>query len=91
MMLAVPALKISVAVIAACKLLLETKVVGRVLPFHCTVEVDTKPVPVTFSVNAVPPARAALGFNNAIVDALAAGVGGPLAWAEGSGWRAAPD
>ena len=35
---------------AACKLVLETKLVARAVPFHSTVEDDTKFVPVTVNV-----------------------------------------
>jgi len=45
---------------------LEAAVVVREFPFHCTVEVDTKLVPVTVRVNAAPPARAELGFSEPI-------------------------
>src|SRR6266852_4022227 len=38
-----------------------TKFVARGLPFHLTTEVDTKPVPLTVSVNAVPPGGLASG------------------------------
>jgi hypothetical protein len=47
---------------AACKLVLETKVVVRVLPFHWTLEEETKLDPVTVNVNAAPPAAAELGL-----------------------------
>jgi hypothetical protein len=60
---AVPAVAMSAAVTAACKLVLETKVVVRALPFHWTVEEDTKLLPVTVSVNAAPPAVAEPGFS----------------------------
>jgi hypothetical protein len=67
--MAVPAAAMSAAVIAACKLVLETNVVVRALPFHCTVEEDTKLVPVTVSVNAAPPATAELGLTDSTVGA----------------------
>ncbi|HTY77657.1 MAG TPA: hypothetical protein VMI34_07560 [Candidatus Bathyarchaeia archaeon] len=38
-----------------------TKLVVRMLPFHCTVEAGTNPVPVTVSVKAGPPCVALLG------------------------------
>src|SRR6266481_5745017 len=60
---AVPAVAMSAAVMAACKLVLETKVVVRALPFHCTTEEATKLVPVTLNENAAPPADTELGFN----------------------------
>jgi hypothetical protein len=62
----------SAAVIAACKLVLETNVVVRAVPFHCTFEEDTKLEPVTVSGNAAPPAAAELGFKDAIVGAALA-------------------
>jgi hypothetical protein len=51
---------------AACKELLETNVVARAEPFHSTVEDDTKLVPVTANVKAVPPIIAEPGVNNVI-------------------------
>ena len=65
----VPPVAMSAAVIAACKVVPETNVVVRAIPFHCTVEEDTKLEPVTVSVNAAPPAAAELGFKDAIVGA----------------------
>ena len=53
---AVPAAPMSLAKIAAVNCVPLTKVVARALPFHCTVEVATKFVPVTVIVNPVPPA-----------------------------------
>jgi hypothetical protein len=69
---AVPAGATSAAVTAACKLVLETKVVVRGLPFHWTVEEEMKLLPVTVSVNAAPPAAAELGFSD-----VATGIGLP--------------
>lgn len=66
MILAVPIAAISVAVIAACKLVPETNVVGRALPFHCTEEDGRKLAPVTVTLNGPPPAIAELGLNSAI-------------------------
>ena len=60
--IAVPAVAMSAAVIAACKLVLETKVVERALPFHWTAEEETKLVPVTVNVNPALPATAELGL-----------------------------
>ena len=57
----------SAVVMAACKLVLETKVVERVLPFHWTVDVGMKFVPVTVNVKPAPPATAELGFKDATV------------------------
>src|SRR5438552_7682531 len=77
--LAVPAAAMSAAVIAACRLMLETKVVARGLPFHCTVEDDTKLVPVTVRLNPAPPARVKPGFRDAAVGVgLGLGGGGGL-------------
>jgi hypothetical protein len=70
--MAVPAAAISAAVMAACKVVLEAKVVGRALPFHSTVEEDMKLAPLTVRLNPVAPARAKLGFREA---ALGAGFG----------------
>jgi hypothetical protein len=64
---AVPLTAMSAVVIAACKLVLETKVVERVLPFHWTVDVGMKFVPVTVNVKPAPPATAELGFKDATV------------------------
>ncbi len=47
--------------------MLDTKVVGRALPFQCTVESETKFVPLTVSVKLALPAGAALGLNDATV------------------------
>ena len=69
---AVPPVATSAAVIAACKLVLETNVVVRAVPFHCTFEEDTKLEPVTVSGNPAPPAAAELGFKDAIVGAALA-------------------
>jgi hypothetical protein len=63
---AVPAVAMSAAVVAAVRLVADAKVVGRALPFHSTVEDETKFEPVTVSVNAGPPAVAVLGVNELI-------------------------
>ena len=60
--LAVPVEVTSPAVMAAFKLVLETKVVERALPFHWTVEVGKKFVPVTVNVNAALPATTEVGL-----------------------------
>jgi hypothetical protein len=65
--LAVPIELMSAAVMATCKLVLETNVVERVLPFHWTVDVGMKFVPVTFNVKPAPPAPVELGFKDATV------------------------
>ena len=56
--------EMSAAVMDACKLVLETRVAVRALPFHRIVEDGRKLVPVTFSVKPVPPAIAELGFSS---------------------------
>ena len=60
-MVAVPAVAISAALIAACNWLLETKVVGRALPFHWTTEVAIKPAPSTLRVKVPLPASIEVG------------------------------
>jgi hypothetical protein len=57
----------SAAVIAAVNWVEEIYVVVRFEPFHCTTELDTKPVPLTVSVNAAPPATAVLGLRLVVV------------------------
>jgi hypothetical protein len=68
--IAVPTEAMSATVISACRLVLETKVVARAVPFHWTAEDETKPVPVTVNVNAALPANAELGFRD-----MAVGIG----------------
>ena len=68
--IAVPTVAMSAAVMAACKLVLETKVVVRGLLFHWTMEDETKLEPVTVTVNAALPATATLGLRE-----LSAGAG----------------
>jgi hypothetical protein len=51
----------SAAVIAAVSCVAETKVVARLLPFHCTVELETKFDPFTVSVKPAPPWRTDVG------------------------------
>src|SRR5450432_425027 len=75
-MIAVPAEAMSGALMLACSCVLEMNVVVRAEPFHPTVAAGSKFVPFTVIVKAIPPARAELGVNNAMVGALAAGVGG---------------
>jgi hypothetical protein len=65
----VPPVAVSAAMIAACKLVLETNVVVRAPAFHRTVEEGTKFVPVTVIVDAAPPAREEVGLIDAIVGA----------------------
>jgi hypothetical protein len=75
--IAVPLAVTSAAVIAACKLVLETNVVVRAVPFHCTIEEDMKLAPVTVSVNAAPPTTAELGLREPFAsDGLGLGGGG---------------
>jgi hypothetical protein len=63
----------SSAVIAASRVLELKKLVARVEPFHCTTELDTKPVPDTINVKALPPAFVEAGSNELIA--------GPCAYA----------
>jgi len=72
----VPLVAMSVLVICACSCVLDTKVVGRALPFQCTVESETKFVPLTVSVKLALPAGAALGLNDATVGTGLLEVGG---------------
>jgi hypothetical protein len=58
---AVPAVAISAAVIAAVNCVVFTNVVVLAAPLNFTTDVDTKPVPFTVRVNAVPPAVAVIG------------------------------
>lgn len=57
---------ISAPVIVACKLLLETKEVVRVFPFHSTTEDDMKLDPFTVSRKLVPPATVELGLSEPV-------------------------
>jgi len=78
--MAVPLAERSAAVIAACKLVLETNVVVRAVPFHCTVEEDMKLAPVTVSTNPAPPKTAELGLREPLARdgfGLGGGGGGP--------------
>jgi hypothetical protein len=59
---AVPVAAMSLARICAVSLVLLTKVVVRVLPFHRTTDVATKFDPVAVSVNAPLPTAAVLGM-----------------------------
>lgn len=59
---AVPAVAISAVGIAALNCMEETKVVTRSAPFHFTVEVLTKLLPLTVSVNSLPPGAAEEGL-----------------------------
>jgi hypothetical protein len=55
------AVKISAAVIAAVNVVAFTNVVTRGLPFHCTAELLTKPLPFTVNVNPGEPALIEFG------------------------------
>jgi hypothetical protein len=78
--MAVPVAATSAAVMAACKVVLETNIVVRAEPFHCTTEEDTKLDPVTVRVKAAPPATDELGFREPVARE---GLG--LVWGGGGG------
>jgi hypothetical protein len=59
---AVPARAMSVAEIAALSRAAETKVVVRLLPFHCTTDPVVNPDPFTVRVKAAPPAVRVAGL-----------------------------
>jgi hypothetical protein len=63
---AVPAVRISAAVIAAVSCVALTNVVVRLPPFHCTTEVLMKLLPFTVNVKAGPPDVAELGTSEVI-------------------------
>jgi hypothetical protein len=67
--IAVPGAVMSAAVIAACNWVPDTKVVARAVLFHCTVEDDTKFVPVTVNVKPGSPAKAEFGLSDTAVGA----------------------
>jgi len=52
----------------SCELL--TKVVERAVPFHFTLEVETKPVPFTVSVNPAPPGAVASGTRGWLIKGM---------------------
>jgi len=56
-----PTVAMSLAGIEAVSCVLLTNIVGRLEPFHCTVVLETKPVPVTVNVKPDPPAVAEEG------------------------------
>ncbi len=64
---AVPDVAMSEAGIAAVNLVEETKVVVRLLPFHCTTESEVKRLPLTVSVNPGLPALADAGLSFVVV------------------------
>src|SRR6267143_5645078 len=66
---AVPVVAMSAAVIAAVSWMALTTVVVRAAPFHCTVLPLTKPLPLTVSVKAAPPAVALVGDTDVSVGA----------------------
>src|SRR5882724_3947308 len=68
-MLAVPAVRMSLAGIEAVNWVALTKVVVRSNPFHRTVEAETKLVPVTVRVKPGNPASAELGLSPEIAGA----------------------
>ena len=72
---AVPVAAMSAAVILACRLVLEMKVVGRLAEFHSMVEEETKLEPVTVKVKAGPPAMTVAGLRE---ETEGAGFGGVL-------------
>ncbi len=74
-MLALPALAIKLAGTAAVSCVALTNVVVRPVPFHCTVAVERKPVPLTVNVNAAPPAVADVGLRLVIATAVGALMG----------------
>src|SRR3954469_17114413 len=75
-MIAVPAEVMSAALMLACSCVAEMNVVVRAEPLNSTLAEGSNFVPFTVIVKAFPPARAEPGLNNAIIGALAAGVGG---------------
>ena len=66
---AVPAVAISAAVMAAVSCVALTNVVVLAAPLNFTTDVDTKPVPLTVSVKAAPPAVALVGAREVAVGA----------------------
>ena len=66
---AVPAVAISAAVMAAVNCVALTNVVVLAAPLNFTTDVDTKPVPLTVSVKAAPPAVAPVGDREVAVGA----------------------
>jgi hypothetical protein len=66
---AVPELAISLAGTAAVICVAVTNVVVSAAPFHFTTELARKPLPLTVSVNAAPPADALVGSSEAITGA----------------------
>src|SRR5262245_35719686 len=75
----------SLAEIAAVSCVLLTKVVVRLLPFHCTTEAEIKPVPFTVRMKAGPRAVAIEGDKELM---LGVGLGG--GWPGGGGLELPP-
>lgn len=67
----VPPLASSDADTLICNCVALIKVVVLLVPFHCTTEVETKPVPVTVTVVALLPAGTEVGF---VADTVGAGL-----------------
>jgi len=76
---AVPGVAIREAGTVAVSRVDETNVVVSAVPFHFTIEVETKFVPFTVNVNCVPPAVAQIGLSEPTVGtALMVNVSGPV-------------
>ena len=68
-MLALPGVRIRLAVTAAVSCVALTSVVGSAVPFQSTVAPERNPVPLTVSVKAGPPAAAEVGLRLVIMGA----------------------
>src|SRR6266404_4918967 len=79
-MVAVAGVSMSLAGIAACNCVLETKVVASAAPLNCTTAAGSNCAPLTVRTTAVPPAMAELGSNEGIV-----GFGGGVVTNAGAG------
>jgi len=74
---ATPAVATSAALIDACRLVAEPKVVLRAVPFHCTTEEEVKFDPITVKVKLAPPATVELGLREPLAtEGLGFGGGG---------------
>ena len=73
---AVPAVLTSLADMEACNRVLLTNVVVRLAPFHCTVEVEPKLLPVALNTKLAEPAVILLGLSELSVTAVAVTVNG---------------
>ena len=73
--LALPAATIRLAGTAALNCVALKNVVVSAAPFHCTVELERKPVPVTVNVKPALPAAAELGISDVM-----AGRAGVIGW-----------